>query len=1210
MLQTVIPTLFTAKSEPDTSHGTDSSTKTKEDKVVLSTTIDWSKVDFYAPDSDSNVIYGEDKELKGGTPGKLIDIFTKDNGLDPNVLHDFLLTYRSYMNGMDLLQALIHRYETVTPDDSRVVRLRVFSLLKQWLDKYWEDFSSNGVDQLAPILRDFLEKVVNGDDSNMKKVAGGVKNTFEKRMSGGETKMFMGMHSAAPTPYPPKDATVTIFDMHPEEVARQITLMEWHMWSAIKPWECLGLAWTKKDSKERAKNVLQLSERFNYVSGWVATTLCTTEKLRDRVKILLRLIEIATRLRAMGNFNGVMEIVSGINRGPVFRMSKTLEAAQAKDKNLWKSFQELQELTDRDKNYANLRKVLKNSDPPVLPYLGMYLTDLTFIEEGNPDYLGEHKLVNFYKKRLISQTIKKIQQYQLKSYFFAEIMSIQVKLQGAKVLEENELYELSNWLEPRPGKEPGERPYALGGTKKTESEQTAPKIDLEFKKEWQVFYIKDSPSNIMFEPHNRVLAAATLPKIIERLTHPVFAETSSLMPFLAGYRYIFSPEYILDLLVIRYQVPDPKDKSELAIEKFTIDLKLPIQIRVSNIIKQWLVNYPNDFYDNPKCMQLLRQFYDNILVHETSPHASGLKLTFQKIESQYNQKLQQQEKSDETSSRSSSVSQALYSSCLDISPTQCAEHFTSVVSKNLELMKTHEPLVMAGLVSNIVNIPIATNPPGGIARTASVVNIEVKAEAKTNSGEESVESSKTEKAVDPTTTTTTTTTTTITSDPNENHKLDAHNLTNMLNFLETIENWILYEFQHAISQFPTTDNPDKLEDSHNNLAEIFCHIINIVHQCEAINNWQCMRSIVNGVDKSVRSNLDIFKGCWEKIPFSERKYFFEVRDILEQKNYRKYQNKMSKLSPPLLPVIEPVIDILSKMPETHGSDNVSDTMYNFSKMRVIGETLNNYTRLEKNYTFEPNNDIEFYILTKRELAKPVATANLPRFPNSMIAYSSDQSTDISPTALKDLLLQMIKTDGELDVVDPSEDPNNINAQFSLELNAIIKEVMSDEMKRITTDIKILQEVGALKKVEPKIKPAKVSIDDKALEVIKKNFPNCVMFTWNPDSEANNNSISYTQSVSTLPTLSSSASLGDSATSLSSSSSSLVTVIEKEKDKCHVLVTSYEKTEVDHVFKMVQVGKLYRVLHPNLTLACAIVTHDISMQAQTLAANTRIKVYSV
>lgn len=40
-------------------------------------------------------------------------------------------------------------------------------------------------------------------------------------------------------------------------------------------------------------------------------------------------------------------------------------------------------------------------DPPCVPYLGMYLADLAFIEEGTPNYT-EDNLVNFSKMRMVS----------------------------------------------------------------------------------------------------------------------------------------------------------------------------------------------------------------------------------------------------------------------------------------------------------------------------------------------------------------------------------------------------------------------------------------------------------------------------------------------------------------------------------------------------------------------------------------------------------------------------------------------------------------------------------------------------------------------------------------------------------------------------------------------------------------------------------------
>lgn len=48
-----------------------------------------------------------------------------------------------------------------------------------------------------------------------------------------------------------------------------------------------------------------------------------------------------------------------------------------------------------------MREALHRCDPPCIPYLGMYLTDLSFIEEGTPNFT-EDGLLNFSKMRMVS----------------------------------------------------------------------------------------------------------------------------------------------------------------------------------------------------------------------------------------------------------------------------------------------------------------------------------------------------------------------------------------------------------------------------------------------------------------------------------------------------------------------------------------------------------------------------------------------------------------------------------------------------------------------------------------------------------------------------------------------------------------------------------------------------------------------------------------
>ena len=43
---------------------------------------------------------------------------------------------------------------------------------------------------------------------------------------------------------------------------------------------------------------------------------------------------------------------------------------------------------------------MSRCDPPSVPYLGIYLSDLTFIDEGTPNRT-EKNLINFAKMRMV-----------------------------------------------------------------------------------------------------------------------------------------------------------------------------------------------------------------------------------------------------------------------------------------------------------------------------------------------------------------------------------------------------------------------------------------------------------------------------------------------------------------------------------------------------------------------------------------------------------------------------------------------------------------------------------------------------------------------------------------------------------------------------------------------------------------------------------------
>ena len=76
----------------------------------------------------------------------------------------------------------------------------------------------------------------------------------------------------------------------------------------------------------------------------------------------------------MRNFNGVMEVIGGINMWAVTRLKQTWEQLPPRSHQI---VEELNALMENKANYKNYRNALRSAPLPLMPYLGVYLRDLT-----------------------------------------------------------------------------------------------------------------------------------------------------------------------------------------------------------------------------------------------------------------------------------------------------------------------------------------------------------------------------------------------------------------------------------------------------------------------------------------------------------------------------------------------------------------------------------------------------------------------------------------------------------------------------------------------------------------------------------------------------------------------------------------------------------------------------------------------------------------
>ena len=79
----------------------------------------------------------------------------------------------------------------------------------------------------------------------------------------------------------------------------------------------------------------------------------------------------------------------------------------------------------------------------------MYLTDLSFIEEGTPNFTDEG-LLNFSKMRMIAHVIREIRHFQQTPYKIEQVPKVfNYLLDPGRLMPDEELYRLSLCLEPR-----------------------------------------------------------------------------------------------------------------------------------------------------------------------------------------------------------------------------------------------------------------------------------------------------------------------------------------------------------------------------------------------------------------------------------------------------------------------------------------------------------------------------------------------------------------------------------------------------------------------------------------------------------------------------------------------------------------------------------------------------------------------------------------
>ncbi|EGC32264.1 hypothetical protein DICPUDRAFT_155787 [Dictyostelium purpureum] len=417
---------------------------------------------FEEPDiQDVNIIY-QDSIIKAATVPKLIEHLCNIDYTEEGYSRYFFATYQSFIKAVELFQLLCVRYHIEPPMHASALELaqfkktikpriqeRVIDLMGYWIQNHLTNFQDD-----PRLLRNFNQFISNTlmleKETSARRLIAIFNETKKKHID--NLAELIKLSQNAPKPIlplrTPDGSDFTLLDISSIEIARQMALIDQTLLSKITATELLSKKWSKctDENQKICPNILTMIGIFNQCSKWVSSEIVGERSSKVRIKKLKFFIKIAQHCYDMQNFNGLMLIISGLSCSSVTRLRGTWGALSSHRR---EKFDQMERFVNMEGNFKQYRMLLSEiNGTPCIPFVGLYLMDLTFIDEGNPSYIGVD-LVNFVKKRLEANLILRFLSFKNVPYCFEPVAFIQNMILDSSPMSEKELYDKSVAIEKR-----------------------------------------------------------------------------------------------------------------------------------------------------------------------------------------------------------------------------------------------------------------------------------------------------------------------------------------------------------------------------------------------------------------------------------------------------------------------------------------------------------------------------------------------------------------------------------------------------------------------------------------------------------------------------------------------------------------------------------------------------------------------------------------
>ncbi|KAF2221084.1 ras guanine nucleotide exchange factor domain-containing protein [Elsinoe ampelina] len=199
-----------------------------------------------------------------------------------------------------------------------------------------------------------------------------------------------------------------------ESIAKEMTRMDWIMFSSIRPRDLVRHVSLSQAQKARCKslaNVSRMIDHFNYVRDWVINFVLYRDKPKHRALMLEKFMQVARKLRELNNYNSLGAVLAGIKSTPVYRLVQTKDMVSPE---VMKDWMKLEILMSQSRSFSSYRLAWENSNGERIPYLPLPIRDLVGAETGNKTFMGDdsHGRINWNKFEVMGDVLVSLQRAQ------------------------------------------------------------------------------------------------------------------------------------------------------------------------------------------------------------------------------------------------------------------------------------------------------------------------------------------------------------------------------------------------------------------------------------------------------------------------------------------------------------------------------------------------------------------------------------------------------------------------------------------------------------------------------------------------------------------------------------------------------------------------------------------------------------------------------